>query len=251
MTDQYSLEERVLVSDIDGTLLDEGEPTPGLALLWATISLFNDQVRLIYATGRTFLSTWALIEDGVLPLPDAIAASVGTEVWLPPWTEPDPEYHRVLARGWSRDAVFSAISSVTALELQPSEFQGPFKVSFFADDRSTVAQVNRALTSAGVRARVVYSAGRFLDVMPEQAGKLGAVDHLLEVWGVSRANALACGDSGNDLDLFEAEDLPSVIVGNAEPEVREDRIRGDLLHHSRYPFAAGVLEGAKNLDFWS
>lgn len=77
---------RVLVTDIDGTLLDEGVPTPGLATLRLLIENQQDAVRVVYATGRSFFSTWKLVLADVLPVPDSIASSVGTEVWLPPCT---------------------------------------------------------------------------------------------------------------------------------------------------------------------
>ena len=249
MTRTNSTEARVLVSDIDGTLLDEGEETSGLKLLRATLSLMNDNVRVVYATGRTFQSTWRLVERGTLPLPDAVAPLVGTEVWLPPWSEPDQSFDQELSRNWSRDKITEVLDDLPNISLQPAYFQSRFKVSYYAEDEVDAQRVTDRLKQHEIDAKIVYSGERFLDVMPRKAGKLPAVDYILSLWVIPRDQALACGDSGNDLDMLQARELPSVAVGNSEVEVLQSP-RANEIYHADYPHAAGVLQGAKAHDFW-
>jgi len=73
-------EKRMLVTDVDGTLLEEGKPTPGLDTLGTLLSVAPGEVKVVYATGRSFGSTRRLIDEGILPPADAVAAFVGTEV---------------------------------------------------------------------------------------------------------------------------------------------------------------------------
>lgn len=241
--------EHVLVSDVDGTLVGDGGPTAGLDTLRMTLEAHRLAIRLVYATGRSFGSVWSLVVDDVLPEPDAIVSSVGTEIWLPPWKEREPGFAGRIAAGWDREAVLDVAGLFSDLTLQPGRFQGGVKVSFFLDDERTVHAFGGELRALGIRARLVYSGGRFLDALPERAGKRNAIEHLLGLWGLERPRVMACGDSLNDLDMIGCPRFLGVIVGNAE-----DGLGAEICHppvyESRLPHAAGVLEGAEVFGFW-
>jgi sucrose-6F-phosphate phosphohydrolase len=239
---------RMLVSDIDGTLLENGEASVGLATLRILLGHHRD-VLLVYATGRSFVSTCELVRSGVLPAPDAIAAFVGTEVWLPPWQFPESRFARELTPGWDRMAILEKAADLPALQLQSSDYQTRFKVSFFLEDAAVVPHLARALARCNVRARFVYSSNLYLDVLPVAAGKRGAVEYLRRLWGVRREHVLTCGDSANDYDMLAEPSFLSVAVGNAHKEVARSSAAGSL-YNAQLPFAAGVLEGAEVFDFW-
>ena len=58
-----------------------------------------------------------------------------------------------------------------------------------------------------------------MDVLPENATKLHAIDFLRQQLGYSLDEVVFAGDSGNDLPVL-ASPIPSVLVANASPEVR-------------------------------
>ena len=243
------MRKRLLVSDIDGTLLCCGEPTTGLDHLKKILSVHGNEVRLLYATGRSFTNTWPLIAVGLLPRPDGIACLVGTEVWLPPWSEPDPGYSGLIAPCWDRAAVLDAAKRFSALDLQPAEFQNPYKASFFLDDRSTLLGLTGELKKRKIRAGVIYSCARYLDLLPEKAGKGFAVEYLRRLWEIPCSNVLACGDSGNDLDMLLDQRFSGVAVGNADAQL--DCLAGaENLYRSDFTFAEGLLDGAEKCGFW-
>lgn len=238
---------RILVSDIDGTLLNEGWPTVGLGTLAASLAS-ADPVRVVYATGRTFGSTCDLVTKGVLPPPDAVAPLVGTEIWRPPWDKPDRDFRRVISTGWDRRAVTQAAAAFPELGTQPARFQSLFKASFYLSDPSRLPAFKRELQSRGVRARVIYSRGKYLDVIPHRSGKRGAVEYLRKLWKAKPADVLVAGDSGNDLDMLKEPDFLSVAVGNSENKIKK-LSDNDTFHLASLPFAAGVLEGAEEFGF--
>jgi sucrose-6F-phosphate phosphohydrolase len=245
--------QRILVSDIDGTLLRDGHPTAGLRSLRILLEAHRGDVRLVLATGRSFSSTWDLVSADVLPRPDAVASFVGTEVWMPPWREPLEGYSRHILRGWDRELVDRVVRGFETVRPQPDEFQSLLKASYFLEDASLLADLERALGAAGARAHVIHSGGIFLDVLPERAGKRGAIEYILAHWGVPASKVMACGDSMNDLDMLRDPQFLGVIVGNGEDELRQVascESSGDSLHESELPFAAGVLEGAEVFRFW-
>ena len=110
--------DRVLVSDIDGTLLKAGRPTAGLETLRLMIDHGEPGMRLAYATGRTMQSVLDLVRDGTLPEPHAVASLVGTEVWLPPWSRADEAYSAWIAEHWSRERLLETASAIDELELR-------------------------------------------------------------------------------------------------------------------------------------
>jgi len=240
---------RLLVSDIDGTLLEDGVATAGLETLRLLIESRGDSIRVVYATGRSFQSTWTLVLRNVLPVPNAIASAVGTEVWLPPWTEASEEFERSISKGWDRQAVVDVVEEFREVDLQPGQFQTPLKVSFFLRNRAMVPAIGRALKRCGLECRLVYSGGRFLDALPVRAGKRNAIKHIVKTWGMEDISVLACGDSTNDLDMIRDPRFHGVVVGNSERQMRNLR-ESKLVHVSKLPYAAGVLEGAETFHFW-
>jgi sucrose-6F-phosphate phosphohydrolase len=240
---------RILVSDIDGTLLEDGQPTPGLETLRLVLYAHRDEVKLVYATGRSFESTQNLIASGALPRPDGIAAFVGTEVWLPPWIAPSSSYRARITAGWNVNAVRKVASAFAALEPQPDRFQTGLKASYYLSDPDALPPLDHALNDVDTGARLVYSCKKYLDIVPARAGKRAAVEFLCNTWGIDRQYVLACGDSGNDADMLAAPRFWSVAVGNSEAEI-ERLTEPESLHKSTLPHAAGVLEGAEVFDFW-
>ena len=66
--------------------------------------------------------------------------------------------------------------------------------------------------------KLIYSGGYDLDILPERAGKGQALAYLLrrfEEAGHVPAHTLACGDSGNDAELFEVKGANGVIVSDS------------------------------------
>lgn len=230
---------RLLVSDLDGTLLGDD----------AALGRFGRWFRanraswlLAYATGRTFESVDELVGQGRLPRPDAVISSVGTAIHEPgglPW----PAW-AIGLDGWDSATVHRTLRSA-GLTPQPPEAQSPVKASFAAPDLSDemLDDIRRRLRSAGVAATVVYSSARDLDVLPADAGKGLAVRHVARTWGLSGDRVVACGDSGNDLDLLTSG-FRGVVVANAQPELR--RLSSPAVYHSTLAFADGVLDGVRH-----
>ncbi len=111
------------------------------------------------------------------------------------------------------------------------------------DDMSQLGTVRAAVTSTGIPARVVFSHGQLLDVLPASAGKSAAVSHVAATLNLSMDRVIVAGDSGNDTDML-TDCANAIVVGNCEPELRILGERG-VAYQAQGNHAAGVLEGLR------
>lgn len=233
---------RLLVSDLDGTLLGDAAALDRFARWLAGA---RDGFIVAYATGRHLPSVQAAVRDEGLPEPDAIIAAVGTEMYdgagrdWPGWSDRfDGTHHR---------RVSAALAGVDWLTPQALANQTDRKASFDAID---LAESNRAiveLTLAATRipATLIYSGDRFLDIIPTVAGKGPATRFLADALGVPHGDVLTFGDSGNDLDLLDGG-FRGTMVANALPELVA--LAAPEVYRSPQSYADGVLDGIRH---WS
>jgi sucrose-6-phosphatase len=210
---------------------------------------------LVYSTGRSHaLYEQLRREVPALRAPDALVCSVGTEIFFeapdgsadsPP--TPDEAWCAALdAGGWDRAKVEAAAAAASPhLRLQPASEQRPHKVSFHLslpreDAPPILDRLKSELKTAGLPTTVIYSGGADVDVLPAGASKGKGLAFLLEqmreaVGGPPPDGVLVCGDSGNDVDLFEVPGVRGVVVANAHEELRA----WAAAHRSAAVFEAG------------
>lgn len=234
--------QRLLVSDLDGTLLGDDRAAERFAAWFAGQ---RARWRLAYATGRSLDSVMDLVRTGAAVAPDAIVSNVGTEIhdadgraWAG-WPPPDP--------AWDVTRVGGVLAGIPGIEPQPPEAQTPIKASFHALDLSdaTLHRIRVGLDDAGVPATLVYSSARDLDVLPAWGGKARATRFLADAWGFAVDRVLVSGDSGNDLDMLTSG-ARAIVVANAGPELAH--LDGDRIYRARRGYADGVLEGIRHWE---
>ena len=69
-------------------------------------------------------------------------------------------------------------------------------------------------------ASVYRSEAFFIEIMPENVDKASSLDKMLESLGMTRENAICCGDGFNDVSMIKYAGI-GVAMGNAKPEVKE------------------------------
>jgi sucrose-6F-phosphate phosphohydrolase len=190
---------------------------------------------LVYSTGRSHaLYEQLRREVPALRPPCALVCSVGTEIFFEASdAEPVPDAAWCAALdvgGWDRGKVEAAAAGAAPeLTLQPPSEQRPHKVSFHCalprDAASGVlARLTTALEGAGLATTVIYSGGADVDVLPAGASKGKGLSFLLsqiaDAVGPPTDGVLVCGDSGNDVELFEVDGVRGVVVANAHEELR-------------------------------
>ena len=229
----------LLVSDLDNTLTG----CPKGIHRFRRFMERRSEIGFVLATGRSIVEARRLVRDWELPTPIAWITSVGTEIYFQECGELklDQDYSRLIDADWDPDAVDALLAGSPELVAQPSYEQRPYKRSYFVEEEERAADIEKLLRSAHVAARVVYSHGRLLDVLPPHAGKAAAMNYVADRFKVPPSHVFAAGDSGNDIDMLTACEN-AILVGNHANEVASLAMRGNV-YRSRRENASGALEG--------
>lgn len=232
----------LLVCDLDGTLLGDGD---SLLRFAAWYEGARGEFRLAYASGRFVPSILDSIVETALPEPDAVIGGVGSEIYdvvrgrkLGLWPP--------LALEWNPYVIRALGQSYRQLKLQPSEYVGYRKVSFYAPelDELFLDKLAIEMASLGQKVEIIYSSNRDLDILPAGVSKGAAAAYLARRWKLPKDRVIVAGDSGNDASLMKAG-FRGIVVGNAQGELRE--VQAPRVYFASASYAAGVLEG---LDYW-
>jgi sucrose-6F-phosphate phosphohydrolase len=267
------MSERLLIcTDLDRTLIPNGpEPaSPGSKKHFARL-VSHPQVELAYVSGRhSDLIEEAIIEHD-LPVPDFVIGDVGTTIYHVgnnhDW-EPQTRWEAIIGRDWgnrSHTDLESLLEDLPALQLQESDRQNRFKLSYYVslhDGQERIEkEILRRMAQANLRVRLIWSIDQIestglLDLVPRGASKFHAIQALMEQQGYGFRHTVFCGDSGNDLEVLVSA-LQAVLVANALPEIKEQaREMADAAGNSAQlyiacggfksmngNYSAGMLEG--------
>ncbi|WP_324780345.1 HAD-IIB family hydrolase [Thiobacillus sedimenti] len=238
--------ERMLVSDIDNTLIgDRG----GLAALVRALRVRPRSCGFAVATGRHLASAVQVLQQARVPLPDVLITAVGSEIHYGPELRPDSGWRRHIQHLWRRDALAALFDDVPGLTLQSADQQSAFKLSFHVDREAapSLSELKARLRGAKLRANLIFSHDAYLDVLPLRASKGQAIRYLAYKWNLPLRAFLVAGDSGNDLEMLVGDTL-AVVVSNHSAEL--DALRGvEQVYFAGAPCASGILEGMAHYGF--
>jgi len=242
VTRAHHTPDHLLACDIDGTLTGDA----------AGVGRFRDWLsaeptrasRFAVATGRELPEARTVVERWSLPAPTVWITSVGTEIWRPSPSERlkrCPKWAERLDEGWDRAAVVEALVAA-GVRFQARRTQRPWKVSLFGSAQEAAA-LCRLPSLHGLNVRLIASHGRFIDLIPRQAGKAAAIAFEARLRGLDLTHCIAAGDSGNDEDMLRRCGR-AILVGNALPEIAGMAPRPGL-YRACARHADGVLEGLR------
>lgn len=60
----------------------------------------------------------------------------------------------------------------------------------------------------------------FIEIMPQNVDKASSLDRMLQTVGLTRENAICCGDGFNDISMIKYAGV-GVAMGNAQEKVKE------------------------------
>jgi sucrose-phosphate synthase len=234
-----------LITDIDGTLVGDEQ---GLKALNEYLAARRKGFYLVYATGRCLEEYLEVTGRGILIMPDAAIINTGADILVSAGGKPESirEWHDEIADvTWRAEKVIEALSGVDCLTMQAHLSKN--KVCYFIEpSRAAQARgrVQKALDEAGIKAKVIISHGKYIDILPEKCDKGEAGRFLMERQGIKPGAVIVAGDSENDLDLF-MKFKRGIVVSNALENLKSS-LKGKGFYFAKSPCAAGILEGLKH-----
>lgn len=235
--------DRLLVCDIDNTLLGDRNALREF-LEWQGQN--SSTTALGIATGRSFHSAQSILAAEAVPTPDVVISSVGAQIH---WYDRDRRrfvedavWADRVARRWDCHAV-ERLADQLGLRRQAALEQRIGKSSYFLDERHPDT-IRQAYDEAGLDVEVVVSHGLYLDILAPGTGKHAAVLHVADRLGMTQAQVVVAGDSGNDRAMLRACPHP-IIVGNWSDGLGEDPALAHA-YMATATHAAGILEGVRH-----
>ncbi|MFM1842466.1 MAG: hypothetical protein RLZZ490_1202 [Cyanobacteriota bacterium] len=231
----------LLISDLDNTWVGDQR---ALEKLQQHLADRRDSVYLVYATGRSFASAKALQQEVGLLEPNYWVTAVGSEIYDE--TGLDQAWADYLSVNWQRDTVQAIADQYPQLTPQGPLDQNPWKISYYFDpdaDPMVIETIKDHLRKTNLSVQVVFSSGKDVDFLPQRSNKGNATRYLQQRLQLSGAKTLVCGDSGNDISLFET-DSRGGIVNNAQPELLAwyQKYADNRHYLAQSGYAAGILE---------
>lgn len=226
----------MLATDLDGTLVGQKEK------LHSLLNYFRDsnyEIALVYITGRHLASTLSLIRTERLPMPDILISDVGTVIYTSNHLLEDEIWTKKMQTNWQPERIIKLASPIKALTKQtlPNERRISFTVQA---ENKIVRQLEQTLNENEIPHKFIYSSNRDIDILPLHSGKGEALTYVINEYACPDVKILVAGDSGNDLDMLSLG-YPSVIVGNAQPELSSMKSH-PLLYRAKDVCAGGIQE---------
>ncbi len=200
----------LLATDLDGTFLGGlAEHRQNLYQLVAD----NQDIQLVFVTGRGLEAVMPILSDPAVPVPDYIICDVGGTVVEGGSLRPVQPLQGDIDRRWPGErAVAEAMTGFALLERQ--EVPQQRRCSYFCHGDAVTPELVEAAQALGCE--VLYSASRYLDILPAGINKGATLRALVDHLGVDGGQVLVAGDTLNDLSMYEAG-FKGVCVGESEP----------------------------------
>lgn len=230
-----SAERLLLATDLDGTFL-AGEAEARLRLY--RLIARHPGITLVYVTGRGYETVLPLLSDPTLPEPDYVICDVGATVVHGASQQPvQPLQSDITARWPGEQAVAEAIQDIPGLKRQdvPQER----RCSYFCEQDAISDELHARVRGLGCE--LLYSADRYLDVLPPGVNKGSTLSALARHLDIDPATIMVAGDTLNDLSMYQ-HPFRGVCVGQSEPALLAATRYNDQVLHATQPGCGGILE---------
>ncbi len=236
------------ISDLDGTLIED-EKTDGLDALKAWLKENKKDVVFGIATGRNRKLAEEAIAKYDLPDPDIIICSTGSEIFYTKKFIADSGWTSHIDYQWKKDELKKELTRFPKLKLQEANTMWRLKLSYYVDpsfNEDDVANIHKFLDDKKLRAKLLLTENKYLDLLPYRASKGNAVRYLSYKWKMPMDQIITSGNSGNDIDMLKGK-FKGIVVSNYSPEM-ESLKKNKQIYFAKNILSEGVLEGILHYD---
>jgi len=232
----------LLATDLDGTFL-AGDPDNRLKL-YQLISA-HPEIDLVFVTGRGLESVLPLLSDPTIPEPDYIICDVGCTVVHGKTQQAIHPLQGDIDELWPGEHVVeSALASFEGLQRQ--EVPQERRVSYFCASDAVDGRMQETVNA--LSCEVLFSAGKYLDILPKGVNKGSSLSRLVEHLGLDPEAVLVAGDTLNDLSMYQ-QGFKGVCVGASEQALTEATEHQARVYHAESTGCGGILEAFEHFGF--
>jgi len=236
--------EMLLATDLDGTFL-AGDPAER-RLLYRLLGS-HPGIQTAWVTGRGLESVLPLLSDPALPRPDYLVCDVGATVVSTADMQPlQPLQSEIESRWPGEQVVVDGMSRFGSMVRQDVPQQR--RCSYYCQPEE-LRPLRPAIQAQASRLEcdVLYSAERYLDILPRGTNKGSTLLALTEHLGIEPESVLVAGDTLNDESMF-GKGFRGVCVGESEPALlAATHALPDVLH-AQAAGCGGILEAIRHFD---
>jgi len=234
----------ILATDLDGTFL--GGKSLHKQQLYRLIRK-DASIRLVYVTGRGLETVIPLLNDPILPNPDYIICDVGATIVNGHTLEAIEPLQNDIEKHWPGVLkIQECLKDVSELYYQ--EVPQQRRCSFYIEQEDILEEVRQRV--AEINCDIIYSADKFLDVLPKGVNKGSSLLKLVNHLKVDADDVLVAGDTLNDLAMYRCG-FKGVVVSNAELKLLDATQGMRDVYHARRAGAGGILESLKHFNSFS
>lgn len=229
----------MIATDLDGTFL--GGKSLHKQQLYSLVRE-NKDVQLVYVTGRGLESVLPILNDPIMPNPDYIICDVGATIVNGNNLEPVESLQSDIEKKWPGHlTIIEKLKEFSGLVYQQVPQQR--RCSFFVDNIQTAKDIKKYVKDE-LGCEVIYSANKFLDVLPQSVNKGSSLTKLVKLLKLKDEEVLVAGDTLNDLAMFQCG-YKGVVVGQSEPALVTATKNTEDVYHAEAAGAGGILEALK------
>lgn len=232
----------LLATDLDGTFL-AGDPENRLKLYRLIVA--HPEIDLVFVTGRGLESVLPLLSDPTIPQPDYIICDVGCTVVNGHSQQAIQPLQGEIDDLWPGEQMIEdVLQSFDGLQRQ--EVPQERRVSYFcASDVVTDEMIARV---EALSCNVLFSGGKYLDILPRGVNKGRTLSRLVEHLDVDPESVLVAGDTLNDLSMYEYG-FKGVCVGESESALLQATEQKARVLHADATGCGGILEAFEHFGY--
>ncbi|MFK7859872.1 MAG: HAD family hydrolase [Granulosicoccus sp.] len=239
--------DRALFTDLNRSLLGDEN---ALKTLIEHVRTHRKRMKFGINTGLRLDAALRLLRRHQIPEPDFLITSTGTEIHYAPKLTADIAWTQQIEKRWTPKQVRRVMRDIPGVSLRKVEHQSVYKISYLHDPAiaPTIEEISARLYQEDQAVNVIFSHGRYLNIVPIRASKGLAMRYLAAKYGIALERTLAIGGSGADEDMMRGNTL-AAIVGNRSHEELSNVAQSNTIYFTEKMFAAGILEAMNYYDF--